>query len=98
MYPRAMDLMGFLPKCKGYIMQHQLLSYQIAQYLNSVSLCPLWLEIIYDSPNPHARMVTRKYVPTNYRAISLLHIVSKILECHIHSKIMLHLQASYIPN
>ena len=36
-----------------------------------------------------------KSVPTNYQPISLLPIVSKILERHIHSKIMLHLQASY---
>ena len=36
-----------------------------------------------------------KSVPTNYRPISLLPIVSKILERHIHSKIMLHLQGSY---
>ena len=34
---------------------------------------------------------------TYYRHIPLLLIVSKILQCHIHSQIMLHLQASY-PN
>jgi len=38
---------------------------------------------------------SEKSVPTKYRPISLLPIASKILEHHIHSKIMLHLQALY---
>jgi len=36
-----------------------------------------------------------KSMPTNYRPISLLPIVSNILECHIQCKIMLHLQGTY---
>jgi len=40
---------------EGYIMQHCLLSYKTIQYLNSVRLSPLWLEIVYGSPNPQGR-------------------------------------------
>ena len=40
-------------------MQHRLLPYKTIQYLNSIRLCPLRLEIVYDSPNLQGRQKIR---------------------------------------
>ena len=62
----------------------------ISQFSQALSLMVWKLSMIVPIPKDG-----EKYVPTKYRPIPLLPIVSKILEHHIHSKIKLHLQASY---